>query len=140
MLQREGWSYTPGGSLHRKVTDALLEDDLQDFLTTKYVSTSILPAEDLPAVMANLRNIGGATDYHSFCNAVRLYQDGYDVTPSCGLPPFHLHYIDFEHPEKNIFRAVNQFEMIHGNERRIPDILLFVNGIPLCIMTLKNHT
>lgn len=140
MLQREGWSYTPGGSLHRKVTDALLEDDLQDFLTAKYVSTNILPAEDLPVVMANLRNIGGTTDYHSFCNAVRLYQDGYDVTPSCGLPPFHLHYIDFEHPEKNIFRAVNQFEMVQGSECRIPDILLFVNGIPLCIMELKNPT
>ena len=33
MLQQEGWSYTSGDGLHRKVTEALLEDDLRDFLT-----------------------------------------------------------------------------------------------------------
>ena len=140
MLQQEGWSYTSGDGLHRKVTEALLEDDLRDFLTAKYVSTGRLPADDLSAVIANIRNVGGATDYHSFCNAVRLYQNGCDVTPSNGLPPFHLHYIDFEHPEENIFRVVNQFDMVQGTAHRIPDVLLFVNGIPLCIMELKNPT
>lgn len=140
MLQGEGWIHTPGDELHRKETDALLEDDLRDFLTAKYVSSGTLPAEDLPAVIANLRNIGGATDYHRFCNAVRLCQDGYDVTPSNGQPPFHLHYIDFEHYKNNIFRAVNQFNMVQGAEHRIPDVLLFVNGIPLCIIELKNPT
>ena len=140
MLQQEGWTYTPGGALHRKVTDALLEDDLRDFISAKYVVTGKLHDDDVPRVIANIRNVGGATEYHRFCNAVRLYQNGCDVTPSHGLPPFHLHYIDFEHPEENIFRVVNQFEMVQGTEHRIPDVLLFVNGIPLCIMELKNPT
>ena len=50
--------------------------------------------------------------------------------------------IDFEHPENNIFRAVNQFTVEYTNngqtENRRPDILLFVNGLPLCVIELKN--
>ena len=50
--------------------------------------------------------------------------------------------IDYEKPENNIFRAVNQFTVEYTNngqtKTRRPDILLFVNGLPLCVMELKN--
>ena len=50
--------------------------------------------------------------------------------------------IDFENPENNIFRVVNQFAVEYTNngqtETRRPDILLYVNGLPLCIFELKN--
>ena len=53
-----------------------------------------------------------------------------------------IQFIDFEHPEKNMFRAVNQFVVEYTNngkkENRRPDVLLFVNGMPLCVMELKN--
>ena len=62
-----------------------------------------------------------------------MYSDGRDN-------PFRLEYIDFEHPDHNIFRCVNQFVMEQGRENRRPDILLFVNGIPVCIIELKNPT
>ena len=55
---------------------------------------------------------------------------------------FDIRFIDFEHTDRNIFRAVNQFEVGYGmkDDVRIPDVLLFVNGIPLCIFELKNPT
>ena len=46
--------------------------------------------------------------------------------------------IDFAHPENNEFFAVNQFTIIENNFNRRPDILLFVNGIPLVAIELKN--
>lgn len=46
--------------------------------------------------------------------------------------------IDFENPEKNEFLAINQFTIIEEKYNRRPDILLFVNGLPLVIFELKN--
>ncbi|MBB6625091.1 type I restriction endonuclease subunit R [Clostridium gasigenes] len=45
--------------------------------------------------------------------------------------------IDFENPEKNEFLAVNQFTVV-GNENKRPDIVVFINGIPLVVVELKN--
>lgn len=47
--------------------------------------------------------------------------------------------IDFEHPERNDFLAVNQFTIIE-NENRRPDVLVFVNGLPLVMIELKSAT
>lgn len=45
---------------------------------------------------------------------------------------------DFEHPGKNEFWAVNQFTVIETNINRRADIALFVNGLPLVVIELKN--
>lgn len=47
--------------------------------------------------------------------------------------------IDFENPEKNEFHVVNQYTVIEYKNKR-PDILIFVNGIPLALFELKNIT
>ncbi len=46
--------------------------------------------------------------------------------------------IDFEHPEHNEFLAVNQYTVIEGGYDRRPDIVLFINGIPVAVIELKN--
>ena len=46
--------------------------------------------------------------------------------------------IDWEHTENNEFLAVNQFTVIEDNHNRRPDIVLFVNGLPLVVIELKN--
>jgi len=45
---------------------------------------------------------------------------------------------DFENPENNEFLAVNQFTVIEQNNNRRPDIVIFVNGLPLAAIELKN--
>jgi len=45
---------------------------------------------------------------------------------------------DFENPENNEFTAVNQFTVVENKIERRPDVILFVNGIPLVILELKN--
>ena len=46
--------------------------------------------------------------------------------------------IDWEHPENNEFLAVNQFTVIEDNHNHRPDIVLFINGLPLVVIELKN--
>ncbi|MDD4448291.1 MAG: type I restriction endonuclease subunit R, partial [Methanothrix sp.] len=46
--------------------------------------------------------------------------------------------VDFENPENNEFLAVNQFTVIEGQQNRRPDIVIFVNGLPLAVIELKN--
>ncbi len=46
--------------------------------------------------------------------------------------------IDFEHPENNEFIVVNQFTVIENGNNKRPDVILFVNGIPLVVIELKN--
>ncbi len=46
--------------------------------------------------------------------------------------------IDFANPENNDFVVANQFTVIENNQKKRPDVILFVNGIPLVVMELKN--
>ena len=46
--------------------------------------------------------------------------------------------VDFNNPEKNDFLAVNQFTVKEGQRDRRPDVVLFVNGLPLAVMEVKD--
>ena len=46
--------------------------------------------------------------------------------------------IDFDHPENNEFIVANQFTVIENHQNKRPDLVLFVNGIPLVVIELKN--
>ena len=48
--------------------------------------------------------------------------------------------VDFNNPENNEFLVVNQFTVIENNQNKRPDVILFVNGIPLVVIELKNAT
>ncbi|MYB96407.1 type I restriction endonuclease subunit R [Candidatus Poribacteria bacterium] len=50
-----------------------------------------------------------------------------------------VRFVDFDTPENNDWLAVNQFTVVETSERR-PDIVLFINGLPLAVIELKNPT
>jgi len=50
----------------------------------------------------------------------------------------YIHVLDFYNPLNNEFLVVNQYTIVQNNDNKRPDILLFVNGIPLVIFELKN--
>jgi len=56
------------------------------------------------------------------------------------LRSFTLRYIDWEHPEKNVFHVTEEYavERQGTDSTRRPDIVLFVNGIPLVVMECKS--
>ncbi len=46
--------------------------------------------------------------------------------------------IDFKNPENNDWLVVNQFRLVQGEHHRVPDLVVFVNGLPLGVIELKN--
>ena len=49
-----------------------------------------------------------------------------------------VHVIDFDNPDNNDWAAVNQFTVVEGQNNRRPDVLIFLNGLPVVLMELKN--
>jgi type I restriction enzyme, R subunit len=71
----------------------------------------------------------------------RLLTDGVDVKYSVGEGKSRtdkVWLIDFANPEKNEFLAVNQFTVLENHNNKRPDIVLFINGLPLVVVELKN--
>lgn len=60
-------------------------------------------------------------------------EDGRNATEKLWL-------FDFERPERNDFVAVNQFTVIEGQQNKRPDVVVFVNGLPLVVIELKSST
>ncbi len=50
---------------------------------------------------------------------------------------FTVHLVDFENPEANDFKVINQYTIIEYKNKR-PDVLVFINGIPMVLFELKN--
>lgn len=139
LLQSEGWQYTNGKTIHRPVREALLVDELTASLLDRYVD---LTPQDAEEIVTRLRHVPGQTHFERLRNTFVLVRDGFRYTRNSDGAKFDIKFVDFDIPEKNTFRAVNQLEIGYGlkDDVRIPDVLLYVNGIPLCIFELKNPT
>ena len=141
LLKREGWKYLSGKALKRlKKTDVLISADFVEFISS---TNKILTNDEIKQIFDTVRLVGSESDFETLHKVYNWLVDGIQFTPNDGLPQM-VKLIDFEHPERNIFRLVNQIEIEYTNQgqknSRIPDILLYVNGIPLCITELKNPT
>lgn len=79
LLREQGWIIEHGDDLHRKYTDALIEEDLMLFLKEQY-SAAGLTDTDYGNIISRLRNISGATNYASHREAYKLYHDGLDIS------------------------------------------------------------
>lgn len=138
-LEDEGWHYLAGNSIPRNSKrDVLYMDDMEQFLSK---TNPDLTAEEVRQIMDNVRLVGAESDFATLHKVYGWMVDGVQFTPQAGLPRM-VNLIDFENPENNLFRAVNQFTVEYTNngqkENRRPDVILFVNGMPLCVIELKN--
>ena len=141
LLKREGWKYLSGKALKRlKKTDVLISDDFVEFISS---TNKTLTDEEITQIFDTVRLVGSESDFETLHKVYNWLVDGIQFTPNGGLPQM-VKLIDFEYPERNIFRLVNQLEIEYTSQgqktSRIPDVLLYINGIPLCITELKNPT
>jgi type I restriction enzyme R subunit len=61
-----------------------------------------------------------------------------EVRTTDGIRGNKVYIIDFENPDNNEFLVVNQVTIIEGNQNKRPDIILYINGLPLVVIELKN--
>lgn len=136
LFRQQGYEYTCGEAIHRELDTVLLEEDLRAFLTRKYQDKHLSDVE-MKKIVNMLSLIPSAPLYAANRQAFWLVVEGFDlVRDRLGELPVHIDFIDFEHPEHNIFRVVNQYS-VQGKRRRRPDLLLFINGIPVSIWEFK---
>lgn len=138
-LETEGWTYTSGNDVNRITKrDILITDDFKNFIKEKNPD---LTEEEVTQIFDNVRLVGSSSDFATLHKVYGWMVDGVQFTPKNGLAKM-ISLIDFENPDRNIFRAVNQYAVEYTNngekKDRRPDVLLFVNGMPLCVIELKN--
>lgn len=70
--------------------------------------------------------------FHKYLiEGVTVESKDYDINPL-------IRFIDFNNPENNIFQVSHQIKFNEGKSTRIPDIIIFINGLPLVVMELKS--
>ena len=118
----------------------LLEQRLRDSLARLNPD---LPADALRDALRRLTRPEGSTLEARNRTFHRRLVDGVTVeyrTDEGAVRGAQAHVIDFDDPANNDWLAVNQFTFVENKHERRPDIVLFVNGLPLGVIELKNPT
>ena len=145
VLKTLGWQYVHGLSL-APGAECAERESFEHIILTQRLSNAVARLNpDIPsdaqeqAVQKVLRIyspdlLHNNETFHQFLvEKVKIpyQQDGYERSYEVAL-------IDFAHPSNNEFLVVNQYTIIENNQNKRPDILLFINGIPIVLIELKN--
>lgn len=139
LLEAEDWNYISGKQINRESNrDVLIADDFKKFISA---SSPELTEDEVVKIFDNIRLIGSESDFSTLHKVYGWMVDGIQFTLQNGIAKM-IPLIDFDNPKNNIFRVVNQLTIEYTNngqkENRRPDVLLYVNGMPLCVIELKN--
>ena len=137
LFEQQGYSYVNGETIHKEQTEVLLRDDLRMFLLDRYAHEGITPLE-VERVIAKLTADNGAPLYEQNAQTYRLMTEGFAIKrEDASKPDLFVEVIDFENADRNIFKVVNQLE-IKGTQKRIPDGIVYVNGLPVVVLEFKS--
>ena len=148
ILKDLGWQSVHGPELlpENPGARAEREDERQVLLLDRLQSQVGIINSDLPSgaiadAVQQVAQLGGSQLVQTNLTFHRMLTEGVDVTfqddsgetrtRKCAL-------IDWENPKDNEFLAVNQYTVKQGQHTRRPDVVLFVNGLPLVVIELKN--
>ena len=146
-LKSQGWEYANGKELSPEGLFCERENYQQIILTNRLRNAIAtinphIPADAQEATVQKVLRIYSPVLLHNneefhklLVEKVKIpyQQNGYERSHEVAL-------IDFENPKNNQFLIVNQYTIIENNQNKRPDILLFVNCLPLVVMELKNAT
>lgn len=139
-LEQEGWQYLSGNRIVRdSESDVLYLDDLEYFLRS--TNPDLLP-DEIRQIIDTVCLAGAESEFATLHKLYGWMVNGIPFTAHDGVGRM-VDLIDFEkNPDENVFRVVNQLTVSYVNNgvagNRRPDILLYINGIPLCVIELKN--
>ena len=137
LFEQQGYSYQNGETIHKELSDVLLRDDLKLYLMDRYSDEGITALE-IERVMAKLTADNGAPLYQQNAHAYWLMTEGFTIKrEDASKPDLFIEVIDFKDVERNIFKVVNQLE-IKGTEKRIPDGIVYLNGLPVVVLEFKS--
>ncbi|WP_028949818.1 type I restriction endonuclease subunit R [Sulfurihydrogenibium subterraneum] len=139
LLKNQGYDYIYGGDdlLRSSFQDVILFDRLKKAI--KRINPDLIEnsIEDAIKQITNINTpdliLNNETFHRMLTEGVKItYQkDGIERGDIVWL-------VDFKNPENNDFLVVNQFTVIENHKNKRPDIVVFINGLPLVVMELKN--
>jgi type I restriction enzyme R subunit len=133
----QGYTYVHGDTLHRRFEDVLLEDDLRAYLYKKYADEALTESE-IGKIISHIKLVPSEPLYQGNREAFWLINEGFDLQRDDPTKiALHVNYIDFENTSNNSYKVVNQLS-VQGSRLRRPDLLLFINGIPIAIFEFKS--
>lgn len=138
-LEQEEWQYLYGDNIPRTSRkEVLYMDDLIQYLEK---TNPDLEDDDIRQLADKVRLVGADSDFATLHKVYGWMVDGIQYVTHKGNAKM-VELIDFDNPGNNIFRVVNQFTVDYINngalKNRRPDVLLYINGMPVCIIELKN--
>lgn len=151
-LQALGWEYLPGDTQVPSFTErtsfrqVFLTERLRQALRRINLDEQGRPWLDAPRLtqaVDRLERLGQPNLIEANQAATELLLKGTAVEGPAGGKHVTIHYLDFDHPERNDFLVINQFRVdplwaAPGRDYCIPDLVLFVNGIPLVVVEAKS--
>lgn len=134
LLQEQGIPHTSGLQIHKTLEEVLLKEDLKHFLYQNYADIS---PNEVQQIILKLEYFSSSALYESNRDILRLIADGFTLKrEDASKKDLFIQLIDYSEKDRNIYRFVNQLE-IKGSEKRIPDGIMYINGIPLVVFEFK---
>jgi len=142
LLQNQGWQYLSPEEqeLERQnLNEVILKNRLKQAIETINPTISEEAREQAFRQVLNLPSQNLINNNEAFH---RMLTEGIEVEVMGeeGIKGDKVWLVDFENPENNEFLACNQFTVVENNINKRPDVVLFVNGLPLVVIELKNPT
>ena len=136
LFENMGYIHVYGPDIERDFYSPLYEEELNSAL---YRLNRNMPREAIGEAIRKLKNIENGELVQKNATFMNYLQHGIEVSyMENGVQRSGLIYlVDYENPEKNSFIVANQWTFIENQNKR-PDILLFLNGLPVVIMELKS--
>lgn len=126
-----------GETIHKEISDVLLRDDLYSFLHSKYSKDNITQNE-IDSIIRKLDLYPSSALYESNRDIIRLIADGFTLKrEDRSQKDIFIELLDFDKVSNNVFKIINQLE-IQGSEKRIPDSIVYINGLPLVVFEFKS--
>jgi len=137
LFKKEEYEHLVGSQINREKADVLLREDIKQFLYSRYAKDGITPTE-VESIILRLARTANSPIYDANKSVFKLIVDGFIFKrDDKSKKDLYIQLIDFNEVKNNLFKIVNQTE-IQGYELRIPDGVVYINGLPLVVLEFKS--
>ena len=137
LLGQEDIPHVLGGDIARSEDEVLIKEDLQAFLLNQYKSDNLTESE-ANQIIKRLEIFSSSDLYESNKAIMKLISDGFALKrEDHSQKDIWVYLIDYNESNNNTYKIVNQLEIV-GYQRRIPDGILYINGLPLVVFEFKS--
>ncbi len=142
LLGKEGFPHCLGNTIERADDEVLIEEDLKNYLLARYKKEKLTEIE-AKSIILQLKTLSSSDLYESNKKITGWLADGFTLKREDRTQKdIHIELIDYSGLPKygkdhNIYKFVNQLEII-GSEKRIPDGIIYINGLPVVVFEFKS--